>query len=350
MAPTLSPSRTVATLSAALLLGAGGGAGATLLINDDGNGTTTAQTVTGQPAALPSTSGDTSTINAVYKQSKQGVVDITVKTGQGTAEGSGFVLDKSGNIVTNQHVVDGAQAAQVKFADGTTAQAKVVGVDPSTDVAVINVSGVDQAKLTPLALADSSSAQVGDNVIAIGSPYGLQGTLTSGVVSALGRTITSPNHYSISGAIQTDAPINHGNSGGPLLNTQGQVIGVNSQIESQTGESTGVGFAVPSNTVKSVTTQILEGGDVSHPFLGVQLSAGQNGATIAGLTSDGPAAKAGLKTGDVVTAVDGKSVDAPDAVVSIIQSHKVGDQVKLTVHRGSGSQDVSVTLGNQSSS
>jgi putative serine protease PepD len=349
MAPTRSPSRTVATLSAALLLGAGGGAAATLLI-DDGGTRTTAQTVTGQPVALPSTGGDVGTINAVYKQSKQGVVDITVKTGQGTAEGSGFVLDKSGNIVTNQHVVDGANAVQVKFADGTSAQAKVVGADASSDVAVVKVSGVDQSKLTPLALADSSTAQVGDNVIAIGSPYGLQGTLTSGVVSALGRTITSPNHYSISGAIQTDAPINHGNSGGPLLNTGGQVIGVNSQIESQTGESTGVGFAVPSNTVKSVTSQILEGGGVSHPFLGVQLAPGQHGATIAGLTSGGPAAKAGLKTGDVVTAVDGKPVDSPDAIVSIVQAHKVGDQIKLTVSRSGNTQDVSVTLGNQSSS
>ena len=342
------PSRTVATLSAALLLGAGGGAGATLAI--DGGHTTTTTTLTNPTVATASASGDVATINDIYKRSKQGVVDITVRSGAGTAEGSGFVLDKDGNVVTNQHVVDGAQSVEVKFADGTKATAKVVGADASSDLAVVRVSGVDSSKLQPLALADSSSAEVGNSVVAIGSPYGLEGTLTAGVVSALGRSITSPNRYTITNAIQTDAPINHGNSGGPLLDSEGEVIGVNSQIESDTGESTGVGFAIPSNTVKTVSNQILEGGQASHPFLGVQLSDSEAGPAIAALTSDGPAARAGLKQGDVVTAIDGRKVETSDDLVAAVQGHKVGDKITLTVRRSGGSAEIQATLGNQASS
>jgi putative serine protease PepD len=350
MSSTLRPSRTVATLSAALLLGAGGGAGAALAIDGGNNTATPARAVPGQTMAVASTSSDTSSVNAVYGQSKQGVVDITVKSEAGTAEGSGFVLDKGGNVVTNQHVVDGASAVEVNFADGSKAAAKVVGADPSSDLAVIRVSGVDPAKLQPLPVGDSSKAEVGNSVIAIGSPYGLKGSLSVGVVSALDRTITSPNHFSISGAIQTDAAINHGNSGGPLLNTDGQVIGVNAQIKSETGENTGVGFAIPSNTVKSVSTQILEGGQVGHPFMGVQLADADAGPTIAALTAGGPGADAGLQKGDVVTSVDGKNVESSDALVTAIQAHKVGDKVNLTVTRGGATQQVEVTLGNQSSS
>jgi putative serine protease PepD len=348
MRSTIHPSRTVATLAAALLLGVGGGAGAALAI-DDGNSTTT-PAVSSPAVATAASSGDVMTVNDVYRRSKQGVVDITVQAQPGTAEGSGFVLDKSGDIVTNQHVVDGASSIEVKFADGTKASAKVVGADASSDLAVIRVTGVDSAKLQPLTLGDSSKVQVGDSVIAIGCPYGLAGSLSAGVVSALGRTITSPNHYSISGAIQTDAPINHGNSGGPLLDSAGQVIGVNSQIESNTGENTGVGFAIASNTVKSVTGQILSGGQASHPFLGVQLSDSDAGPTVAAVTSGGPAAKAGVRTGDVVTAIDGKGVGSSDELVAAIQAHKVGDKVELTVQRGGGAQQVGVTLGNQASS
>src|SRR3954469_4053152 len=249
------PSRAVAVLSAAALAGAGGGAGAALAI--DGGATSTTRVVTAAAPGATQNASPTSaamTVGDVYRGAKQGTVDITVQTANGAAEGSGFVLDSRGDIVTNEHVVDGASAVTVNFADGTKADAKVVGADASSDIAVVRVSGVDQSELSPLTLADSSKAQVGDGVVAIGSPYGLEGSVTVGVVSALGRSITAPNHFTISGAIQTDAPINHGNSGGPLLNSAGEVIGVNAQIKSETGESTGVGFAIPSNTVKSVAT------------------------------------------------------------------------------------------------
>jgi putative serine protease PepD len=345
------PSRTLATLTAAVILGAGGGAGAALAI--DGGSPVATRVVTTTAAATmeaSATDGGALTVNEVYRRARQGVVDITVKSGSGTAEGSGFVLDRDGDIVTNQHVVDGASPIELKFADGTSASAKVVGADASSDLAVVRVSGVDAAKLQPLTLADSSKAQVGNGVIAIGSPYGLEGSVTVGVVSALGRSIDSPNHYTISGAIQTDAPINHGNSGGPLLDSSGDVIGVNAQIESNSGENTGVGFAIPSNTVKSVAGQIVSGGQVSHPFLGVQLSDGEAGATVAAVTSGGPAAGSGIQKGDVVTAIDGTAVASSDEAVSAIQSRSAGDEVTVTVRRADGSHDVQVKLGDRPSS
>jgi putative serine protease PepD len=364
MSPILRPSRTAATLSAALLLGAGGGAAAALAVD---SGSTTATRVPTSAAAAPAVSASSRaagmTVNDVYRRAKQGVVDIKVTTGgsaggppgapgQGsaTAEGSGFVIDKDGDIVTNQHVVDGARSIEVTFADGTKASAKVVGADGSSDLAVIRVSGVDSSVLQPLTLGDSSKAAVGNGVIAIGSPYGLAGSVTAGVVSALGRSITAPNHYTIAGAIQTDAPINHGNSGGPLLDSTGDVIGVNAQIESDSGENTGVGFAIPSNTVKSVAAQIIAGGRVSHPYLGLQLTDGEAGATVSAATSGGPAANAGVRSGDVVTAIDGKSMASSDELVSAVQAHRVGDKVTLTVRRGGSTEQVGVTLGNQAAS
>jgi putative serine protease PepD len=267
MTRMLRPSRTAATLFTALLLGAGGGAAAASAL--DGGGTPTTRVVT-SPQAPTSAASDTATVSSVYNRSKQGVVDITVRSqvptgpfgagaGQTTAEGSGIVIDKKGDVVTNQHVVDGASTIEVRFADGTKASADVVGQDASTDVAVIRVKGVDAAKLQPLTFGDSSKLSVGDGVIAIGSPYGLQGSLTVGVVSALGRSLTSPNNHTVKSAIQTDAPINPGNSGGPLLDSQGNVIGMNAQIASESGGSTGVGFAIPSNTIRSVADQILSG-------------------------------------------------------------------------------------------
>lgn len=339
------PSRTVATLSAALLVGAGGGAGAALAI-DHGGGS---PLLTSAPAATPvaSSSSSASTVNAVYTGAKQGVVDITASSGGSTAEGSGFVVDKQGDIVTNEHVVSGASSVEVKFADGTKASAKVVGSDASSDIAVVRVSGVLSSKLEPLSFADSSKVQVGSNVVAIGSPYGLAGTVTSGIVSATGRSITSPNHYTIAGAIQTDAPINHGNSGGPLLDSQGDVIGVNAQIESNNGENTGVGFAIPSNTAKSVAAKIIGGGTVSHPFLGIELTDSESGATVAGITGGGPAADAGINSGDVITAVDGKAVSSSSDVISAVQSHSVGDKITLTLRHGASTRDVAVTLANR---
>jgi putative serine protease PepD len=353
MPTTFRPSRTAATLSAALLLGAGGGAVAATAI-DGGSPTASVVTSTagaGGAAAQPvaATSGGL-TVNGIYKRARQGVVDITVNGNGGKAEGSGFVIDKSGDIVTNQHVVSGGGSLLVRFADGTRAAAKVVGTDSASDIAVVRVSGVDSSKLQPLTFADSSKVQVGDEAIAIGSPYGLEDSLTAGVVSALGRSIAAPNHFTIAGAIQTDAAINHGNSGGPLLDSQGNVIGVNAQIESNNGENTGVGFAIPANTARSVAQQIVAGKKVRHASLGVQLADAEAGPTVAAVTGGGAAAAAGVQRGDVVTAVDGHAVSSTDQLVAAIQSHSPGDHVTLTVRRGSGTHDLSVTLGAESGS
>ena len=184
------------------------------------------------------------------------------------AQGSGFVYDEQGHVITNQHVVDGAQSVKVTLSNGKTYDATVVGSDPSTDVAVLDVDAPASA-LEPLELGDSSQVEVGDGVIAIGSPFGLEQTVTSGIVSALHRQITSPNDFAIDNAIQTDAAINHGNSGGPLLDLSGHVVGVTSQIESDSGGSDGVGFAVSSNTVKRIADALIANGSVDHAYLGV---------------------------------------------------------------------------------
>src|SRR2546423_4489081 len=334
MSPATPRSRTTATLVAALVLGVAGGAGAASAVD---GGQTTTQVISSDQAATSAPAGGR-TVTDVYNRAKQGVVDITAKTqappgaggafgvpgpssGSSSAEGSGIVLDKRGDLATTQHVVSGESQIEVKFADGTKASAKVVGSDGSSDVAVVRVSGVDASKLQPLTLTDSSKVAVGDSVLAIGSPYGLAESLTTGVVSATGRDIAARNNYTISGAIQTDAPINHGNSGGPLLDAQGDVIGVNSQIESNTGENTGVGFAIPSNTVKSVAEQIISGGKVSHPFLGLQLSDGASGATVTTATAGGPAAKAGVRAGDVGTEIDRTRATSSSAPLSAVPAH-----------------------------
>jgi putative serine protease PepD len=337
--------RTIATISASLLVGMGGGVAASLAV-DQGTSTTR---VLPAPSATVTPAADTTgalSVNGIYRRARQGAVDIQVTTSGGRAEGSGFVIDSRGDIVTNNHVVDGAKSIEVRFADGTHATASVVGTDPSSDLAVIRVSGVDSAELQPLSLGDSSKAAVGDGVVAIGSPYGLEGSVTVGVISALDRSIQAPNHFTIAGAIQTDASINHGNSGGPLLDSSGRVIGVNSQIESDSGDNSGVGFAVPSNTVQRVVKQILAGGTVQHAFLGLQLGdAPSGGAQVGAVTAGAPAASAGVQKGDVITAIDGSPVAGSDDLVSAVQSHAPGDSVTLTIKRGGSTQSVHVTLG-----
>src|SRR3954452_8332379 len=330
---TRFPRRAVTKTAAILVAGAVGGAGVSLAFD---NGTTT-QVVTAASPAATQPAVDKSgapTVSDIYKRTKQGVVDITVTSqssgggspfggpgggspggGSSTAEGSGFVLDKKGDIVTNQHVVAGATSIQVKFADGTKASGRVVGQDASSDVAVIRVN-INSAKLTPLSFADSSKVQVGSGVIASGSPFGLAGSVSVGVVSALDRTITSPNNYSITGAIQTDAPINPGNSGGPLLDSNGNVIGMNSQIDSNSNSNSGVGFAISSNSVQRVANELVSGAKVSHPYLGVATSDGNGGASVDSVSSGSPAAKAGLKRGDLVTAVDGRAIGSSNALVT----------------------------------
>jgi putative serine protease PepD len=347
--PTKTPSsRTLATLAAALALGAGGGGAAALAL--DGGGTKTIERVTTAPATQSKSVGNGSalTVNEVYQRSKQGVVDITVTAGPSRSEGSGFVIDKRGDIVTNQHVVSSGGSIQVEFADGRKASARLVGQDASSDIAVIRVS-VPSSELQPLTFGDSSKVQVGDGVVAIGSPFGLAGTVTTGVVSALDRSIKAPNDYTITGAIQTDAPINRGNSGGPLLDTNGDVVGVNSQIDSNSGDSSGVGFAVSSNTVRRVAAALVSGKKVAHPYMGVSLTDASGGAGIADVKSGSPADRAGLRRGDVVTAIGGTSVASSEAAVSAINARKPGDRVAIAFRRNGQGHEVSLTLAERPS-
>jgi putative serine protease PepD len=344
------PSRRLAALGAALALGAGGGAGAAALLDGGTTVVERAGPATAAPTAAPAAvaSDGELTVNQIYRRARSGVVDITVSQGGSKAEGSGFVIDKRGDIVTNQHVVSSGGSIQVEFADGTKTSAKLVGQDASSDVAVIRVSG-SAASLQPLALGDSSKVQVGDGVVAIGSPFGLSGTVTAGIVSALDRSITAPNRYTITGAIQTDAPINRGNSGGPLLDSHGQVIGVNSQIDSNSGDSSGVGFAVPSGTVSRVAAAIVSGKKVQHPYLGVRLTDANGGAGVASLVSGSPADRAGLQPGDVITAIAGRTVGSSADAIEAIAAHKPSDELKLTLRRDGRTRSATVTLAERPS-
>src|SRR5262245_14798182 len=204
-------------------------------------------------AAQPVSRGGALDVGAVYRAARAGVVEITVSVPGGAAQGSGFVYDSKGHVITNDHVVEDASSIKVAFPDGSNYSASLVGADPSTDLAVIKVDA-PASKLHPLALGDSSQVRVGDSVVAIGSPFGLEETVTSGIVSALHREMTSPNNFAIPNSIQTDAAINHGNSGGPLLDASAHVIGVNTQIKSDSGGNEGVGFAVPSNTIRMIAS------------------------------------------------------------------------------------------------
>ena len=340
-------------IGAALAIGIG--AGAAIYAGSTGGSssapTTVVASVPAQPAAATTTS-----LTQLYKNVAPGVVDIVVNTSSGgfgdqgaQAEGSGFVVDSSGDIVTNQHVVAGENGIKVTFQDGKTAKATVVGTDPSTDIAVIKVS-VDASELHPLTFGSSAAVEVGQSVAAIGSPFGLPETLTSGIVSALNRTISAPNNFSISGAIQTDAPINHGNSGGPLLSASGQVIGVNAQIESDSGGNDGVGFAIPSDAVKSVSDTIIAGGKVQHAYLGVTIgTASSGGAQVSTVKADTPAAKAGVKAGDIITALDGTTIATADDLTAKVSAHQSGDKVTLSIKRNSSTLKLTVTLGTRPS-
>jgi putative serine protease PepD len=344
--------------AAALVVAAGTGA-ATYAALDGGGTTTVVRPVSAGTSQTVKTG--TLTIGDVYDRANPSVVEITVTSqtsaagpmGSGTsqAQGSGFVYDTSGHVVTNAHVVDGAQSVEVRFSSGKTYDATVVGVDASTDLAVLKVDA-PSSELRALELADSSQVGVGDVVVAIGSPFGLENSVTAGIVSALGRSMQAPNGYTINGAIQTDAAINHGNSGGPLLDLDGKVIGVNAQIESESGGSNGVGFAIPSNSVKSIVTRILEDGSVEHAYLGVAVAEpgdGTSGAQLAEVRSGGPAAGAGLQVGDVVTAVDGDAVASAADLQSAIDAHRPGDRVIIDYLRNGAHRTVTVTLGTRPS-
>jgi putative serine protease PepD len=339
------------------------------------SGSSSTQTVTttvvrpSQQPALPASfsNGKGMSINQIYKSVSPGVVDIVVTSrsqspgfgffgggggGQETeGEGAGVVYDTKGDILTDEHVVSGATSVKVNFQDGHSYSAKVLGTDPSTDVGVIRVDA-PSSELHPIPLANSSEAQVGDPVVAIGSPFSLPETTTAGIVSQTGRSITAPNNYQIPNAIQTDAAINPGNSGGPLLDADGHVLGLNDQIETNNqtaggeGSSSGVGFAIPSNTVTNIANEIIGGKTVRHAYVGVSLSGtSAGGAEIAQVSPGTPGAAAGLKAGDVITAVNGKAVTTTDQFIATVANYAPGQTVTLTVSRGGHTQTIKVKLG-----
>jgi putative serine protease PepD len=326
-------------------LGAGGGAVAYATLS---SGDTVVKQVTVHESQPVASTASNLSVNAIYRRAYRGVVEITVRTGNGSAEGSGFVYDSDGHIITNDHVVNG-QSISVQFWNGKTYDATLVGSDSSTDLAVIKVNA-PSSQLYPVSLGRSADLQVGDPVVAIGSPFGLQETVTSGIVSALHRSIDSLNqNFRIIDSIQTDAAINHGNSGGPLLDADGRVIGVNAQIRSDSGGSDGIGFAIPSDTVHTIAGQLISTGQAKHAYLGVALSDSSTQARVAQVNPGTPAASAKLKAGDVITEVDGAKVDSADALSQAIDSHQPGETVTLHVTRGGKNLTVQVKLGTRPS-
>jgi S1-C subfamily serine protease len=375
------------SLFLAALVGGGAAVAIGAVVESDGGGTTTVFSEVAGPVdsstRVQTDSSSAMTVQEIYQHAGPGVLQVTstsVDSGDPffgpqprVSLGSGFVIDEDGYIVTNYHVIESARQIEVNFSGDDRVPATIVGVDPSTDLAVLKINAQVRA-LTPLPLGDSDAVRVGDAVVAIGNPFGLERTVTAGIVSALQREITAPDGYTIDKVIQTDAPINQGNSGGPLLNTRGQVIGVNSQIEpgdSGTG-NLGIGFAVPSATVREVFAQIRENGKVEHAYLGVQTTAidevlattyrlpVETGVIVTEVIPGSPADDAGLKGGDrqvvfggtsyrlggdIVTAADGEQVASPDDLRRLIGAKDPGDAMTLDIRRGDSKRTVSVTLG-----
>ena len=362
-----------AIVAGAALVGVVAG-GAIGLAFDGGSGTRAADTELAPASAQPV---HALSPEAIYRNDAPGVVVITDTQTENVQKlrvlGSGFVIDRAGDIVTNEHVVANGSDVTVGFSKGATYSAKVLGTDASTDLAVIRVDAPRSA-LHPLRLADSDQVQVGDTVYAIGNPFGLDRTMTAGIVSALGRDIQAPNGLSIPKAIQTDAAINHGNSGGPLLDTRGAVIGINDQIESGAVDgNVGVGFAVASNTIRTIVPQLIATGHAPHAWLGVEVAQldPQVAAALDNLPAQGvlvvavvhrsPAAGAGLKSGtrqvtvdgqsvllggDVIVSADGKQIRSPAQLSNVVSAHSPGDMIRLAVFRNRHERTVQVKLGN----
>lgn len=309
----------------------------------------------------------------IFEKSEPGVVRVNVQRVETSDSvggvGSGFVFDKKGHIITNAHVVNDAKKTIVTFLDGRSYNAEIIGVDKFTDIAVIKVNA-DLKLLSPLLIGDSSNLKVGEPIAAIGNPFGLSGSMTAGIVSQLGRLLPSGLGYSIPDVIQTDAAINPGNSGGPLLNMRGEMVGINTAIQSATGEFTGVGFAVPSQTVAKIVPTLIEKGEYRHPWIGIQ---GQDidpdlanvlglkdakGLLVVSVIDDSPAQKAGLigsersiegtryiVGGDIILAVDGIEVRQIDDILIHLQRAKsVGDDLVLEILRDGRTTNITVTL------
>ena len=384
---------------AAAIVGGATALGGAAVLGKLGADQTTVQRVMPPAASVPASfaGGKALTINDIYRRSAPGVVQITSTTlvsvpqdplfgspfapqqEQQQSLGSGFVIDKAGHIVTNYHVVEGAKSVQVSFSNGENVKATVVGSDPSTDIAVLEVRAHSRA-LTPLAWGDSDALKVGDSVVAIGNPFGYSRSVTAGIVSAVDRPLTAPNSFTIRHAIQTDAALNHGNSGGPLLDARGDVIGVNSQISTgNTGQqgNLGIGFAIPSNAVRNVVAQLIQNGHVEHAYLGIRLqelspSIAQlfrlpvkRGLLVAQVQPGSGAAKAGLHGptnqatvagvswplgGDIIVEADGTATPNANRLGEVLANHKPGDTIELVVYRGQAKKTIEVKLGRQPSS
>ncbi|HEY6550881.1 MAG TPA: trypsin-like peptidase domain-containing protein [Solirubrobacterales bacterium] len=362
-------------------------------IDSQSSTTTTVAAPLSAPVDAKESSSDTNVVNQIYRNDGQGVAFIESEEpaeessglnpfgepegggGGGIATGSGFLIDTEGHVLTNNHVVEGATRVEVKLGSSDTSHtAEVVGTDPATDVALLKVD-VPADQQHPLSLGNSAKVQVGDPVVAIGNPFGLDRTVTAGIVSALQRQIQAPNGFSISHVIQTDAAINPGNSGGPLIDSSGNVIGINSQIQTGGGVegNVGIGFAVPINTAREVVQQIERNGEVRHAYIGI--SGGsvtpalakalklpvEKGVLVNEVAKDGPAAKAGVEGGnteatiegvkvilggDIITEIDGKPVAGMEDVINAVNGAQPGEKMELTLLRGHDeTKHVTVTLG-----
>jgi S1-C subfamily serine protease len=374
----------VAVIGAILLL--------TGAVKSSGGGTTTIEQSTSAPIVSKSTGESGNTVDQIYKDDGDGVAFIESQLeaeetesfnpfiepesqSGGTATGSGIVLDDKGHILTNNHVIEGAKTIQVKLGESDHEYtAEVVGTDPASDLALLKVDAPSK-ELDPLPLGDSGQIEVGDPVVAIGNPFGLDRTVTSGIVSALQRQIQAPNGFSIDNVIQTDAAINPGNSGGPLINSAGEVIGINSQIEtggSGSDGNVGIGFAIPINTAKNVIHELETKGSVEHAYLGIEggtitpeLAKAVNlpvkeGVLIQSVEKGGPSDKAGIEGGstqatidgaeitlggDIITEAEGKKIDNMEQIIELVNGKKPGDQVTLKLLRDGKEKTETVTLG-----
>ncbi len=327
----------LAGVVAALAL-VGAGIGAASLLGDD---EPDAQAV--RLPAAPAGVTQRTTAGEVYARVESGVVSVQADSRSGT----GFLVDGDGTIVTNAHVVGSAESATVRFGeDGDRIPAEVLGSDESTDLAALRIDPADAGNPAPLALADSSQVKVGDTVVAVGNPFGLDRTATEGIVSGLGREIQAPNGFQIDKVIQTDAAINPGNSGGPLVDARGRVIGVNSQIAtSGAGGNVGVGFAVPANTVRDVIPRLAGGQTIERAWIGVTSSEGAAGAVVEDVTGGGPAERGGLRPGDVIVGAAGERVSSPDDLSRAIAEHSPGEVIGVEVERDGERRELDVTLG-----
>jgi S1-C subfamily serine protease len=340
----------------------------------------------GPPGSSDQTSIGQPDLTSVFKKVENSVVQITSKVStvdnsvivngmplqsQSTRLGSGFVYDKEGRIITNNHVVEGSKTVNVTFVDGNTYTAKVVGTDPDNDIAVIQIiDNFSDENITPLIFGDSSQLEVGQQVIAIGNPFGLSDTMTHGIISQVGRLLPNENlGFNIPDVIQVDAPINPGNSGGPLLNIQGEIIGMNTAINTSTGEFSGVGFAIPSNSIQRIVPQLIKNGTYAHPWLGIAgtsmnpdvalangLVRNYKGVIVVQVVKDGPAYKSGLVPatldnnniphgGDIITAIDGHPIKTIYDIIAYVDDQKsVSDKVVLTINRIGKTMDLTLLL------